>query len=72
MLRSGINRVGGKFRLLKRLQNYTPEHLLETDNAILIEDSKTDSFWGIGKLGRGKNMLGKLLIKVRAFYKIED
>ena len=41
------------------------EKLLATDNAILIEDSKTDSFWGIGKSGKGKNMLGKLLMKVR-------
>lgn len=41
------------------------EKLLATDNAILIEDSKTDSFWGIGKSGKGKNMLGKLLMKLR-------
>ncbi|KKK98019.1 hypothetical protein LCGC14_2646970, partial [marine sediment metagenome] len=27
--------------------------------------SKTDPFWGIGKKGNGKNMLGKLLMKVR-------
>ena len=41
------------------------EKLLGTKNAILIEDSKTDSFWAIGKSGKGKNMLGKLLMKVR-------
>ena len=41
------------------------EKLLETGNSILIEDSKTDPFWGIGKKGNGKNMLGKLLMKVR-------
>ena len=41
------------------------EKLLETGNSILIEDSKTDPFWGVGKKGNGKNMLGKLLMKVR-------
>lgn len=41
------------------------EKLLETGNSILIENSKTDPFWGIGKKGNGKNMLGKLLMKVR-------
>ena len=41
------------------------EQLLETGNSILIEDSKTDPFWGAGKKGTGKNMLGKLLMKVR-------
>lgn len=40
--------------------------LLATGNAVLIEESKTDSFWGIGPSGDGKNMLGQLLMKVRA------
>ena len=40
------------------------EKLLETGNSILIENSKSDAFWGIGK-GKGKNMLGVLLMKVR-------
>lgn len=35
-----------------------------TGNAILIEDSPTDTYWG-GKLEGSKNMLGKLLMKVR-------
>ena len=46
------------------------EKLLATGNAILIEDSKSDSFWGCGKNGKGKNMLGKLLMKVREELKI--
>ena len=41
------------------------QKLLDTGNSLLIEDSKTDPFWGIGKTGKGKNMLGKLLMKVR-------
>jgi ribA/ribD-fused uncharacterized protein len=40
--------------------------LFETGNATLIEDSKTDAFWGVGKKGNGKNMLGVLLMDVRA------
>lgn len=39
--------------------------LLDTSSAILIEDSKTDAFWGCGKSGKGKNTLGKLLMQVR-------
>ena len=39
--------------------------LIDTKDAILIEDSKTDNIWGIGKSGTGKNMLGKLLMKIR-------
>lgn len=41
------------------------QKLLATGSSILIEDSKTDSFWGIGRKETGKNMLGKLLMKVR-------
>jgi ribA/ribD-fused uncharacterized protein len=39
--------------------------LLETGDAVLIEASSTDAFWGTGKHGTGKNMLGKLLMEVR-------
>lgn len=39
--------------------------LIETGQAQLVEDSKTDAFWGIGKKGNGKNMLGLLLMSVR-------
>jgi ribA/ribD-fused uncharacterized protein len=42
------------------------EKLLATGDAILIEDSPTDSFWGIGQDGKGQNMLGKLLMEVRS------
>lgn len=41
------------------------KHLLDTGDAHLVEDSKTDAFWGIGKKENGKNMLGKLLMEVR-------
>ena len=41
------------------------EQLLQTGNATLIEESRTDAFWGIGASGKGKNMLGALLMELR-------
>lgn len=40
--------------------------LLSTGDSILKEDSPYDVFWGIGKSGKGKNMLGKLLMELRS------
>jgi predicted NAD-dependent protein-ADP-ribosyltransferase YbiA (DUF1768 family) len=34
----------------------------------LIEDSPTDSYWGCGRDGSGLNMLGVLLMELRATY----
>lgn len=45
--------------------------LMATGEAEIIEDSKTDAFWGIGKKGTGKNMLGKMLMELRAAYQDE-
>lgn len=39
--------------------------LLSTEDKELIENNPSDSFWGIGKNQQGKNMLGKLLMKLR-------
>lgn len=39
--------------------------LIETRNYLLVENSKTDSFWGCGKNKKGKNMLGILLMNLR-------
>jgi ribA/ribD-fused uncharacterized protein len=39
--------------------------LLSTGEAKLIEESKTDAFWGIGAKGKGRNMLGVLLMQLR-------
>lgn len=41
------------------------EKLLATGDKVLIEASKTDAYWGIGRKGTGENMLGKLLMEVR-------
>lgn len=39
--------------------------LLSTGEAGLIEDSPTDYYWGCGRDGSGKNMLGVLLMELR-------
>lgn len=39
--------------------------LLMTGEAVLIEDSKSDLFWGWDKDGNGQNNLGKLLMEIR-------
>jgi ribA/ribD-fused uncharacterized protein len=41
------------------------EKLVATGDAALIEESNMDAFWGIGKKGNGKNMLGVLLMEIR-------
>lgn len=41
------------------------EKLMATRNAILVETSKTDGFWGTGRKGKGRNMLGTLLMDLR-------
>lgn len=39
--------------------------LCNTGNAQLVEASPKDAFWGYGPDGKGKNMLGKLLMELR-------
>lgn len=41
------------------------ELLLETGNALLVEHTANDRYWGDGGDGSGKNMLGALLMRVR-------
>ena len=41
------------------------QRLLATGTAELIEDSKSDQFWGIGEKGDGLNWLGRVLMEVR-------
>ncbi len=40
--------------------------LFETGNAKIIEHTTKDRYWGDGGDGSGKNMLGILLMKLRA------
>jgi predicted NAD-dependent protein-ADP-ribosyltransferase YbiA (DUF1768 family) len=39
--------------------------LISTNGYEIIENSPRDSYWGIGKDGKGANHLGKLLMKLR-------
>lgn len=39
--------------------------LLDTGDALLVEHTSADSYWGDGGDGSGKNMLGKILMRVR-------
>lgn len=41
------------------------EILLSTGDALLIEHTRNDAYWGDGGDGTGQNMLGKLLMEVR-------
>ena len=41
------------------------DQLMATGTEELIEDSPVDSYWGCGADGSGKNMLGKILMKIR-------
>ncbi|HEY9750785.1 MAG TPA: NADAR family protein [Allocoleopsis sp.] len=39
--------------------------LLSTHEALIVEDSPTDYYWGCGSQGTGQNQLGKILMQVR-------
>lgn len=41
------------------------ELLLSTENAKLVEHTENDNYWGNGGDGKGKNMLGQILMQVR-------
>ena len=41
------------------------ELLLSTENAQIIEHTVNDNYWGDGGNGKGKNKLGKILMKIR-------
>ena len=41
------------------------EILLSTGGATLVEHTRNDSYWGDGGDGRGRNMLGQILVSVR-------
>ncbi|WIN00609.1 NADAR family protein [Actinoplanes oblitus] len=40
--------------------------LLGTGDAAIVEDTDTDHYWGRGRTGAGKNMLGRILMRTRA------
>jgi N-glycosidase YbiA len=40
--------------------------LINTGNALIVEHTENDSYWGDGGDGSGKNMLGRILMEIRA------
>jgi ribA/ribD-fused uncharacterized protein len=56
-----LDAVKAKFSQHSDLQTL----LLETGEATLIEHTENDAYWGDGGDGKGKNKLGKILMKVR-------
>lgn len=42
------------------------QHLLDTEDATLVEHTINDSYWADGGDGSGKNMLGIILMEVRS------
>jgi N-glycosidase YbiA len=53
--------IRAKFSQNKKLR----KALVKTEGFKLIEHTKNDSYWGDGGDGTGKNMLGKILVKIR-------
>jgi ribA/ribD-fused uncharacterized protein len=53
--------------LLKFSQNEElTQRLLATGEETLVEDSPRDAYWGCGQDGRGRNVMGRLLMEVRS------
>lgn len=58
--------------LAKFRQNpHLASQLLATGDARLVEASPVDDFWGEGADGNGRNMLGVILVSVRAILRAE-
>ncbi len=60
--------VMAKFTQHKALR----ELLLATGDAKIIEHTANDDYWGDGGNGKGKNMLGRILMDVRAKFREEQ
>jgi len=57
------------FGLIAKFSDPVKLHkLLSTGNALLVEDSDKDRFWGVGASGNGENKLGLMLMAVRDCY----
>jgi ribA/ribD-fused uncharacterized protein len=46
--------------------------LEKTGDAVIEEENPADDYWGIGKDGKGANMMGKALMRVRAALRNDD
>jgi ribA/ribD-fused uncharacterized protein len=54
--------------VLRKFETHTQlrEILLATGEEDIVENTKHDYYWGCGQGGNGKNMLGQILVEVRA------
>jgi hypothetical protein len=54
--------------VLRKFQTHADirEVLLSTGDELIVENSPIDYYWGCGAEGTGKNMLGQILMEVRA------
>ena len=48
------------------------ELLLSTGDEEIVEDTTTDHYWGRGRTGNGRNMLGKILMRTRSRLRAEQ
>ncbi|HSA76158.1 MAG TPA: NADAR family protein [Nitrosarchaeum sp.] len=66
-------KVGVMWKVLKIKFGSASSHtqmLIDTYPSYIVEKSPYDDFWGSGRNGDGKNMLGKLLMKIRLRVKL--
>ena len=54
-----------KFKTHKELR----KKLIDTSNSLIIKNNPNDSYWGCGQDGKGKNILGLLLMEVREIFR---
>ncbi|MDX3380353.1 NADAR family protein [Streptomyces niveiscabiei] len=59
--------VAAKFRAHDDIRDI----LLSTGDEEIVEDTTTDHYWGRGRTGTGKNMLGRMLMRTRGRLRIE-
>ncbi|MGW1280223.1 NADAR family protein [Streptomyces tsukubensis] len=60
--------VGAKFRAHADIRGI----LLSTGDQEIVEDTGTDHYWGRGRTGTGKNMLGRILMRTRSRLRAEE
>ncbi|MCQ6553588.1 NADAR family protein [Streptomyces sp. C10-9-1] len=59
--------VAAKFRAHPDIR----EVLLSTGDEEIVEDTTTDHYWGRGRTGNGRNMLGRILVRTRSRLRAE-
>ncbi|HEY9522758.1 MAG TPA: NADAR family protein [Thermopolyspora sp.] len=59
--------VAAKFRTHAGIRDI----LLSTGDEEIVEDTTTDHYWGRGRTGTGKNMLGRILMRTRGLLRAE-